>query len=236
MTSTFLPLRRAALPTFLVAGMLTLTACGGDGDTTNASALSSSGGAGDDSARTALRACLKKQGVELPERPERAGERGGAPGGYGGPPPGGLPGGGLPGGGPPGRGTDGADRGSGGDDANGAGGFTGADAAGDRRRGRFGTGLSDEEREKLQKAMEACGSRMGGRSAGGQRGGRPAVRDADYRERVKAYATCVRKNGYDLPDPDFSGDGPIFDPDEVDQSDAKFRRASAACQTELRPS
>lgn len=119
-------------------------------------------------------------------------------------PPAGAPGGGLPGAGPTGGGR-------------GAGGPGGTDAA---------------EREKFRAALEACGAEA---PAGGRRrGDRPDVDDAAYRESITAYVACVRKNGFDLPDPDFSGDGPIFDPDEVDQSDATFRKASAACRSTLR--
>ena len=53
---------------------------------------------------------------------------------------------------------------------------------------------------------------------------------------MNAYVACVRENGFDLPDPDFSGDGPIFDPDQVDQTDETFQAASAKCQSTLRPS
>ncbi|MCK9249332.1 MAG: hypothetical protein M0P31_10225 [Solirubrobacteraceae bacterium] len=231
-------LRRVGV-TCLSVGAIALTGCGGsDADTTtNASATNAAnqgGPAGQtDEQRQELQACLKQQGVELPELPAGGRGRGdggtdgdgpgaegsppeGAPDGAppqggadGGPPPG-MPGGGLPGGGLPGGGRPG-----------GPGGGPGGD-------------LSDEDREKLRKAMEACGATRG--PGGGRgRGGRPDVSDADYQQRVKAYVACVEKQGVDLPDPDFSGDGPIFDPDEVDQQDEKFRKASAACQGELRP-
>ena len=50
------------------------------------------------------------------------------------------------------------------------------------------------------------------------------------------FVACVRENGYDLPEPNTSGDGPVFDPSEVDQDDPDFKKASQACQDELRPS
>ena len=46
--------------------------------------------------------------------------------------------------------------------------------------------------------------------------------------------SCVRRNGYDLPDPNLSGDGPVFDSGEVDQNDADFQKASQKCQGRLR--
>lgn len=231
--------RPAIVPGLLVA-TLALAGCGGgeDSSSTNAGAGTATtqkdgttkqqdgtsarrdGGAG----ASELQACLKKQGVEFPERPTgQNGERPeGAPEGgtppEGGAPPEGGPGGegGLPGGGAPPAGAD-----------------------GEGRRGGFGN-LSDEEREKLQKAMEECGGGRGGPGATDGRGGpngarrRPDVTSKTYQKSIKAYVACVRKNGYDLPDPDFSGDGPIFDPKKVDQQDATFKKASVACQSELR--
>lgn len=106
---------------------------------------------------------------------------------------------------------------------------------GGRGPGDGAGGTSATERRKFQAALKSCGvtAPAGGRRQGG---GRPDVDDADYRRSIEAYVACVRKNGFDLPDPDFSGDGPVFDPDEVDQADAAFRKASAACRSTLRPS
>jgi len=200
---------------------LGLTACGGGDESGGEQAAAADGTS--TTARGADRAevqeCLKKQGVELPGRGGGGPGGGGPGGGYGGPPPGGggggLPGDGLPGGGPSGGGT-----------------RTGPEGA-PMPPGRQ---LSDADREKLQKALKACGveGRFGPGARGG-RGGRPDLSSSEYRKRVEAYVACVRKNGYDLPDPDFSGDGPIFDEKKVDRDDADFRKASAACQSELRP-
>jgi len=188
---------------FIVSALLALalTACGGSssGDgTTGTQAAASSGTATTRSGRPAffsdeVRSCLRKQGVDVPERPQ---------GGDGQPP----QGGGLPGAAPP-------------------------DGAAPRDGGQGGPGqLSDADREKLRAAMKACGVEM---PQGGAR--RPEVSDAAYQQRVKAYVACVREHGFDLPDPNFSGDGPIFDPDEVDQDDKAFQTASARCQDKLRP-
>jgi hypothetical protein len=232
------PSGRALLPIAAVA-VLALSACGGNasGDATNAGAPATTterGGSGND--RTGpgngpqdmadLQACLKKQGVELPERP--AGQNGERPEGA---PEGGTPEGGAPEGGAPPEGG-----------LPGGGGAPPQGRDGDGRRGGPFADLSDEDREKLQQAMEKCGGGPGGPGGAGRRGGpagqargrRPDVNDADYQASIKAYAACVRKNGYDLPDPDFSGKGPIFDPKEVDQQDATFKKASKACQSTLR--
>jgi hypothetical protein len=96
--------------------------------------------------------------------------------------------------------------------------------------------MSAAQRQKLQAAMQACGADFGGRggAAGRGDGRRPDVTSTAYRKAIRAYTACVRKNGYDLPDPDFSGKGPIFDAKKVDQDDATFKKASAACQSTLR--
>jgi hypothetical protein len=208
-------------PLLLIApaiAALTLTACGGnssDGGSTGtqASASAASGSSTTQSGgqrgfmSDEVRACLEKHGVTLPQGGMRGGD-GQSPEGYG------PPGGGLPGGGEPPEGAtppDGADRG-------------------------FGATMSDEDRQKLQDAMKACGVEMPARGQGGGGSQRPDINNADYQKRVNDYVDCVRENGFDLPAPDFSGDGPIFDPDKVDQSDKTFQAASAKCQSKLRPS
>jgi hypothetical protein len=99
-----------------------------------------------------------------------------------------------------------------------------------------GGGMSQADRDKLQAALKQCGVTLPNRGANGQgAGSRPDVNDAAYRKRVQDYVACVRKNGFDLPNPDFSGKGPIFDPSKVDQSDPTFQSASQKCQSVLRP-
>ncbi|MEV4422006.1 hypothetical protein AB0L40_18775, partial [Patulibacter sp. NPDC049589] len=110
----------------------------------------------------------------------------------------------------------------------------GLPGGGGGRAGGFGGGMTAAQRKKLQAALKSCGvttPQGGGNRAGG--GGRPDVNNATYRKSIEAYAACVRKNGFDLPKPDFSGNGPIFDPKTVDQTDPKFQKASAACQSTL---
>ena len=103
--------------------------------------------------------------------------------------------------------------------------------------GFLGRALSAAERRRMQAAFERCGARFGpgpggpGRpgAAGARGGGRP---DAAALAR---FVACVRRNGYDLPDPNTSGDGPVFDDDQVDRDDPAFVSASRACQRYLAP-
>lgn len=210
--------RRAVAPLALLLVGLALGGCGSSGsDTTTTTAAAGNRTGGDPAQREKLQACLKQQGVDLPQRPAGAGGPGAPPGGA--PPTG-------DGGSPSGDGA--PSTGDGGPPAGlpGGGGVPGAGAGGPG-------GLSSDQRRKLQAAMQKCGvdpSRFGRRAGGGAR-----PDDAAYRKRVTAYVACVRENGFDLPDPDFSGKGPIFDPEKVDQQDATFQKASRACQAKLRP-
>jgi hypothetical protein len=56
---------------------------------------------------------------------------------------------------------------------------------------------------------------------------------AEREDELLAFAVCMRENGYDMPDPDFSGDGhsgagPFGD--AIDASDPAFLTAAESCQ------
>jgi hypothetical protein len=247
-------LRAAVLP-LLVGATVGLTACGGDsgGSTTAAAANGAArqGGYGQDARggrggfgaqtpeeREKLQACLKKQGVTFPTRGGAGGPGGAPPTGTTGAPPTGTDGAPPSGAGGPGGvpgGAGGTDGGAGGA-AGPGGGPAGGGLPGGGRAGGRGAGMSSAERKKFQAALKACGVTMpsGGARAGGRPGGRPDVNDAAYRKSIEAYVACVKQHGFDLPKPNFTGNGPIFDPKEVDQTDATFKKASAACQSTLR--
>ena len=80
---------------------------------------------------------------------------------------------------------------------------------------------------KLRAAFQACGARFGF-GAGGQ-----GFRGRLSRANITKYVTCVRQHGYNLPNPNFSGKGPVF-PANI-RSNAKFQAASRACQSLLVP-
>jgi hypothetical protein len=93
-------------------------------------------------------------------------------------------------------------------------------------------GFGGETSEANEKAFEECGVEMpefkGG--PGGQAGG-PNVNSAAFRKQVKEYVACVRENGFELAEPDFSGEGPIFK--KAESESAAFKKASAQCQSLL---
>lgn len=82
------------------------------------------------------------------------------------------------------------------------------------------------------KAFEECGVEMPGFKGGpGGEGGGPNVNSAGFRKQVKEFVACVRENGYELAEPNFSGEGPILDRSESES--AVFKRASAKCRSLL---
>jgi len=105
----------------------------------------------------------------------------------------------------------------------------GAPPAGEPPAGGEAPGFGGAQSEEMQEAFEACGIE----APQGGPGGAPDTDSASFRESVKEYAACVRENGYDMPEPDFSGDGPVFDESEVDREDPDFKSASAKCQDAL---
>ncbi|MGH6910584.1 MAG: hypothetical protein ACREEG_10380, partial [Phenylobacterium sp.] len=86
--------------------------------------------------------------------------------------------------------------------------------------------------EEMQKAFEECGVETPEfKGAPGGEGGAPNVNSAAFKKQVKEYVACVRENGYEIAEPDFSGEGPVFEKSESES--AAFKRASAKCQSLL---
>jgi hypothetical protein len=101
---------------------------------------------------------------------------------------------------------------------------------------RLGTATreSDVDRDTMREAFEACQDSLGGLAFGPGSDDRSEIEDTMYE-----FAVCMRDNGYDMPDPDFSkllqgagegegGGGPFgegFDP-----QDPQFTSAMAACE------
>lgn len=195
----------------LILGALVLAGCGGSGggSGTGTSTTTATAGEGGEQAKFEIseedRQCLKEKGVELPEF--KAGEgpqtfqKGAMPEG------GGVPGGGeLPEGVEPPRGGTPPEGGP---------------------PGEVGGPMGEEDK----KAFEECGVEMPEFKVRPGGAGGPDVNSAAFKKRVREYVACVRENGYDLADPNFSGEGPIFDRSES-ESDA-FKKASEQCQSLL---
>jgi hypothetical protein len=176
----------AAVLVAVLAGLL-LTACGGSSKgssstSSTASATKTAAGArGQSGARgAALRSCLQKRGITLPQR--KPGQR--AQQGKAGPFGAGGAGGGL----------------------------------------QLPKGVT---RAQLQAAFKKCGGSFGG-------GGR-GIQGAGGAQRFAKFSACMRKNGVNLPAPNTSGKGPIFNTKGIDTKGAAFKAADAKCVRELVP-
>jgi hypothetical protein len=92
-------------------------------------------------------------------------------------------------------------------------------------------GFGGEGSEEMTKAFEECGVEMPEFKGGAGGEGAPNTNSAAFKKQVKEYVACVRENGYELAEPDFSGEGPIFAKEESES--AAFKKASAKCQSLL---
>ncbi len=111
----------------------------------------------------------------------------------------------------------------------------GADGSVDFRPG--GTfSESEADRDTIRAAFEACQDHLGSLSFGPGSGDRSEIEDTLYE-----FAVCMRDNGYDMPDPDFSallrgsgegegggGGGPFGE--DFDPEDPAFTSALEACE------
>jgi hypothetical protein len=104
----------------------------------------------------------------------------------------------------------------------------GAPGAGGGFRGGSGSQLPNGVTQaQLQAALKKCGGstflrRRSGVGPGGTR-------------RFAQFSACMRKNGVNLPTPNTSGKGPIFNTKGIDTTSAAFKAADAKCARELAP-
>jgi hypothetical protein len=93
-----------------------------------------------------------------------------------------------------------------------------------------GSAPDNAEMEKMRAASESCSQYLEGVV---QQFERPDM--SEMQDTMLAFAQCMRDNGVDMPDPDFSSDGPAFQvgPGGGDQSldpgDPTFQAAQEAC-------
>jgi hypothetical protein len=80
-------------------------------------------------------------------------------------------------------------------------------------------------RGQMEAALKKCGGLFGGRF---RRFSSPARRHA-----LAEFAACMRENGVPLPEPNTSGNGPIFNTKGLQTNSTQFRTAEAKCRVEL---
>lgn len=90
--------------------------------------------------------------------------------------------------------------------------------------------LGNVDQATLQKAREACQEHLEGVTQGFTPEDQSRLQDS-----LVKYAQCMRQNGYDMPDPDFSqGQGAVrgfFG--SLDQDDPAYKKAHKACEQHL---
>jgi hypothetical protein len=105
----------------------------------------------------------------------------------------------------------------------GPGGFLGGGAGGPQ----LPSGVT---RAQYEAAIKKCG---GGAFAGG--GGAAArLKNPAYLAALTKFAACMRENGVNVPAPNTSGNGPVFDTKGIDTASAQFRSAETKCSSDLR--
>lgn len=130
---------------------------------------------------------------------------------------------------PAGAGRPGGATGPGGPRAGGgAGGFLFGGGGGGQQGGRQG----QFNNPKFQAAAKKCGLTF---NRGGNGAGRrfDPTSNPQFKKSLEKFVACVRKNGYDLPSPNLSGNGPVFAASKVNRKDPKFVKAAQKCQSLL---
>jgi hypothetical protein len=84
--------------------------------------------------------------------------------------------------------------------------------------------IDQDAMEKAQQECEDLAPRGGGTFSEEER--------QEMQDAFLAYAQCMRDNGYDMPDPDFSGEGGMFRM-EGEPDDPAFQQAQEACEDKM---
>ena len=88
-------------------------------------------------------------------------------------------------------------------------------------------GEGEIDQDAMEKAMEEC------EELAPRGGGNFSEEDQqEMQDAFLAYAQCMRDNGYDMPDPDFSGDGGLFRMEGA-PNDPAFKTAQEACEDKM---
>jgi hypothetical protein len=85
-------------------------------------------------------------------------------------------------------------------------------------------------RSQYLELVRKCGSRSGGPAAvgAGRRFSSPRFRQA-----LASFAACLRQNGVNIPPPNTSGKGPIFNIKGINTASPQFRQARQKCRATL---
>jgi hypothetical protein len=83
-------------------------------------------------------------------------------------------------------------------------------------------------RGQMEAALKKCGAVFGG--------GLRRFNNPRYRQALVTFAACMRENGVHVPEPNTSGNGPVFSTKGLETNSIKFRTAERKCRGVLRAS
>jgi hypothetical protein len=84
-------------------------------------------------------------------------------------------------------------------------------------------------RTQFEAALKKCGgTRFGARGGGFRRTNSPI-----FKQSLSRFATCLRQNGVNIPAPNTSGNGPIFNTKGIDTKSPQFKAATVKCRSVL---
>ena len=93
------------------------------------------------------------------------------------------------------------------------------------------SGLAEVDEAELQATFELCAQYLEGVNFGFER-----VFETEFQDQVVVFAGCMRENGVNMPDPDFSGilEGrSLFPGWEPEPNDPDFEAALESCEDQL---
>ncbi|MGW7097053.1 hypothetical protein [Streptomyces sp. NPDC054874] len=95
------------------------------------------------------------------------------------------------------------------------------------KAGQDGKGMTvdggSKSRKEMEKAFKACEDKAVG-------GGREELTQAE-KDKMVAFARCMRENGFDMPDPKFDGGAMAAQPALKPKDMKKFEKANKACES-----
>ncbi|HSZ04653.1 MAG TPA: hypothetical protein VK778_05555 [Solirubrobacteraceae bacterium] len=89
-------------------------------------------------------------------------------------------------------------------------------------------------RAQYEAAIKKCGGVAGGGRFAGGAGGASIFSSPAAKAALAKFAACMREDGVNVPAPNTSGKGPVFDTKGLDTSSAAFKTAESKCSSDLR--
>jgi hypothetical protein len=84
-------------------------------------------------------------------------------------------------------------------------------------------------RAQYEAALKKCGGNAFAGGGGARRFNSPA-----YKQALTKFSACMRENGVNVPAPNTTGKGPIFDTKGINTASAQFKTAETKCSGDLR--